>query len=210
MERHPDVGMMGPRIVGPDGRVQRSCMRTPTLWNQLCRALGLDNLMKHSRLFGGYLMKDFQHDELRDVDIINGCFWIVRRTALNDVGMLDPRFWMYADDLDWCRRFRIGDWRVVFFPEAKALHFGAASSEHTPVLCYVEMQRADLQYWRKYHGLLSYCCYFAILFIGHAVRSSMSACIYVAQTSRRSNSSIKLEKHLACLRWLTSRIFAII
>jgi GT2 family glycosyltransferase len=209
MDRSPDVGMLGPKIVGPDGVIQRSCMRTPTLWNQLSRALGLDTLTKQSRLFGGYLMNDFHHDELCDVDIINGCFWMVRRIALNQVGMLDPRFWMYADDLDWCARYRAAGWRVVFFPEAEALHFGGASSEQMPVLCYVEMQHADLQYWQKYHGLISCCCFFAILCIGHAVRSTAFACLYAFRTSGRSRMSVKLKKHLACIRWLTSRAIAI-
>jgi hypothetical protein len=205
MESHPDVGMLGPQIVGVDGLVQRSCMRTPTLWNQFCRATGVDTLTQRSRLFGGYLMKDFGHDALRDVDIINGCFWMVRRTALNVVGPMDPRYWMYADDLDWCLRFHRSGWRVVFFPEAKAVHFGGGSSENAPVFCYVEMQRADLQYWRKYHGMISYGCYFAILYLGHAVRSAAYAAKYAVQASGRSQALLKVKKHFACIRWLMSR-----
>jgi GT2 family glycosyltransferase len=206
MERHPDIGMLGPKIVGPDGCVQRSCMRTPTLWNQLCRALGLDTLTKHSRLFGGYLMKDFKHDELRDVDIINGCFWMVRREALNDVGMMDPQFWMYADDLDWCQRFRLRGWRIVFSPDAEALHFGGGSSDHSPLHCYIEMQRADLQYWEKYHGATSYYCFLFILWVGHSLRACAYLCLYATHASHRTPASQKVEKHLACVRWLVGRI----
>lgn len=203
MEQHPDVGLLGPRIIGPDGATQRSCMRTPTLWNQLCRALALDSLVKRSRLFGGYLMTDFQHDELRDVDVINGCFWMVRRTALNNVGNLDPRFWMYADDLDWSRRFLLAGWKVVFFPYAEAVHYGGGSSQLAPVLCYVEMQRADLQYWRKYHGFVSYCCYWGIMYLAHLLRSAACACIYAVKASYRQQALAKMKRHLACLCWLT-------
>jgi GT2 family glycosyltransferase len=206
MELHPDIGMLGPKIVGPDGRVQRSCMRTPTLWNQLCRALGLDTLTKQSRVFGGYLMKDFKHNELRDVDIINGCFWMVRRNALNNVGLMDPRFWMYADDLDWCQRFRLTGWRVVFFPHAEALHFGGASSDHSPLHCYIEMQRADLQYWAKYHGLASYYVFLSILWVGHALRAGAYLCLCATYASHRTLASQKVERHLACVRWLASRM----
>jgi GT2 family glycosyltransferase len=205
LEEHPDVGMAGPQIVGPDGVVQRSCMRTPTLWNQFCRALALDTLTKRSRLFGGYLMSDFAHDEPRDVDIINGCFWVLRRGALTDVGLMDPRFWMYADDLDWCLRFHIAGWSVVFYPAARAVHYGGGSSRHVPVFCYLQMHRADLQYWRKYHGLPSYCCYWTILLCAHTLRSAAFAVLYVARSSHRSEALIGLKSHLACMHWLSAR-----
>ncbi len=205
MEQHPDVGMLGPRIVGRDGVTQRSCMRMPTLWNQLCRTLGLDSLAKRSRLFGGFLMKDFPHDKLRDVDIINGCFWMVRRAALNNVGNLDPRFWMYADDLDWCRRFHLSGWRIVFFPDAKAVHYGGGSSQQAPVTLYVEMQRANLQYWRKYHGAASCFCYWGLLYVAHILRFAASTCFYVLTASDRQLALAKMRRHLACLHWLVRR-----
>ena len=205
MEQHPDVGMLGPRIVGRDGLTQRSCMRIPTLWNQLCRTLSLDSLAKRSRLFGGFLMKDFPHDKLRDVDIINGCFWMVRRTALNNVGNLDPRFWMYADDLDWCRRFHLSGWRIVFFPRAQVVHYGGGSSQQAPVALYVEMQRANLQYWRKYHGAASYCFYWGLLYLAHILRLVGSTSLYALKAADRQQALAKMRRHLACLRWLVRR-----
>jgi GT2 family glycosyltransferase len=202
MEQNPGVGMVGPKIIGRDGRTQRSCMRTPTLWNQLCRTFGLDTLTKSSRLFGGYLMKDFHFDELREVEIINGCFWMIRRAALESVGNLDQRFWMYGEDLDWCRRFQLCVWKLVFFPDAKAVHYGGISSEQASVRCYVEMQRANLQYWRKYHSVLSCACYFVLLCAAHALRSCIFACAFVLNTSSRTRALMRLQKHLACIRWL--------
>jgi GT2 family glycosyltransferase len=208
MKSNPEVGMLGPKIVGRDGAVQRSCMRRPTLWNQFCRALALDTLTKKSRLFGGYLMKDFEHNELREVDVINGCFWLVRRTALEQVGGMDPQFWMYADDLDWCSRYRRSGWQVVFFPDAEAVHLGGVSSDNAPVFCYVQMQQADLQYWRKYHGVLSYLCFFLILYFGHAIRSAASVVLYALRASNRSRMSLKCRKHFACMQWLTMHMLS--
>jgi len=202
MEQHANVGMVGPKIIGRDGETQRSCMRTPTLWNQLCRTLGLDTLTKSSRLFGGYLMKDFHFDELREVEIINGCFWMIRREALESVGNLDQRFWMYGEDLDWCERFRLAGWKLAFFPDAKAVHFGGISSEQASVRCYVEMQRADLQYWRKYHSVLSYACYFGLLCTAHSLRSFVFACAFALNPSSSARVLMRLRKHLACMRWL--------
>lgn len=204
MEQQPDVGMLGPKIVGADGVVQRSCMRTPTLWNQLCRTLALDNLGAHSRIFGGYLMKDFENNEVRDVDIINGCFWAVRRSALDDVGKLDEGFWMYGEDLDWCQRFRMAGWRIVFYPRVQSVHHGGGSSKNCPLFCYLEMHRADLHYWRKYHRVASYCCYWCLLSFGHIVRSVVLTLMYLARHSARTETLSRLKRHLACLAWLAS------
>jgi GT2 family glycosyltransferase len=204
LSKHPDLGMVAPQIIGSDRIVQRSCMRTPTLWNQLCRALALDCVIKKSRLFGGYLMKDFDHDTTREVDIVNGCFWVVRRDALDDVGLIDPLFWMYADDLDWCHRFHAAGWKIMFHPEARAIHFGGGSSRNTPITSYLQMHRADLQYWRKYHNLLSFCAYWLILLCAQALRSVGYGLIYVLQSSRRNTVLPALKRHVACLQWLAA------
>ena len=148
MEQQPTIGLLGPGMLRPDGRVYRSGMRFPTLWNLLLRALFLDSLFKGSGFFGGYLMKDFQFDRTRDIDVLNGWLWMARREALNQVGSLDDRFFMYAEDVDWCKRFHLAGWRVVFYPEARALHYGGASSKNAPARFLVEKQRANLQYWK--------------------------------------------------------------
>lgn len=206
LKKHSDIGMLGPQIIGADGSVQRSCMRMPSLWNQFCRAAALDVLVKRSRLFGGYLMTDFLHDELRDVDILNGCFWMVTREALSEVGWLDSRFWLYGEDVDWCRRFHQAAWGVVFFPQAQAVHYGGGSSRQASLFCYLQMQRADLQYWHKYHGRASYACYWTILYFAHFLRSVSLSLIYVANASRRNQTLQGLKKHLSCLRWLMSSV----
>ena len=210
MESHVRVGMLGPVILGANGAIQRSCMRRPTLWNQFCRAVGLDSVTSSSRMFGGFLMKDFQFDEIRDVDVINGCFWMVRREALDCVGVLDPQFWMYGDDLDWCERYHLAGWKVTFFPQASAIHYGGGTTENAPIFFYVEMHRANLQYWRKYHNVFSYCCYWLILNIAHGIRSLAFGALYLFKWSDRPQVLSKLKRHAACLLWLiTSKEFPI-
>ena len=202
MNEHEDVGMVGPQILGTDGIVQRSCMREPSLWNQFSRAMALDTLFGQSKLFGGYLMKDFDHAQVREVEILNGCFWMVRREALAGVGGLDDRFWMYSEDVDWCRRFRLAGWRVVFYPDAGAIHHGGGSSRNNPVSSFVQMQHANLLYWRKYHGALSSLCFRAILSIGHFVRCCAFLIAYVAAAARRPELRARLSRHFAAIRHL--------
>jgi GT2 family glycosyltransferase len=202
MDTHREAGMLGPQIIGPDGLVQRSCMREPTFWNQFCRALALDTLAGPSALFGGYLMNDFAHAHLREVPIINGCFWMVRREALLQVGTLDDRFWMYGEDVDWCRRFRCAGWKVVFYPEAKAIHYGGGSSKNSSSSSYIQMQRANLQYWRKYHGATSSLFYWCLLSFGHLLRSLLLSAAYVTASSGRSHLRTRLAQHLSAMHHL--------
>ena len=112
---HPEAGMLGPKMLAQDGEVRRSTMRFPTVWNNFCRAIGLDYLFKGSRSFGGLLMSDFDHSTTAEVEVLNGWFLLVRRRAVQRVGLLDPQFFMYGEDVDWCYRFRQAGEKVVFF-----------------------------------------------------------------------------------------------
>jgi GT2 family glycosyltransferase len=170
MEANRDVGVIGPQMLGANGAVRRSTMRFPTLRNTLSRALGIDRLFLWSRFCKGQLMADFRHDTPSDVEVLNGWFWMVRREALSEVGNLDERFFMYGEDIDWCYRFWKKGWRVLFYPEAKAIHYGGASSNAAPDRFYVEMQKANLQYWRKHHSAPSYCAYYSVVCVQHLLR----------------------------------------
>ena len=124
LSENPGVGMVGPKMLGRNGKVWRSTMRFPTVWNQFCRALGLDVAFKHSQLFGGYLMSDFDHETTTPVEVLNGWFVLVRRSALDRVGLLDPQFFMYGEDVDWCYRFHEAGEKIIFFAESEAIHYG--------------------------------------------------------------------------------------
>ena len=128
MESHADIGILGPRTLNADGTLQKSCFSLPSIWNSLCRVSALDSVFPWSRIFGRRLMTYWAHNEIRNVEALNGCFLLVRRTALEEVGLLDELFFMYGEDLDWCKRFGDCGWGVVYFPEAEAVHFGGASS----------------------------------------------------------------------------------
>ncbi|HET6142771.1 MAG TPA: glycosyltransferase family 2 protein [Candidatus Acidoferrales bacterium] len=202
MEQQPTIGLLGPGMLRTDGRVHRSGMRFPSLWNIFLRALFLDSLFKSTGLFGGFLMKDFHFDQTRDMDVLNGWLWMARRDALHKVGPLDGRFFMYAEDVDWCKRFKLAGWRVVFYPEAKALHYGGASAANARSRFNVEMQRANLQYWKKYHGRISLFLYLMIGCLSYAVRAVGWAAIFLVKKSSRSRANIEMKQYLKCIRWV--------
>jgi GT2 family glycosyltransferase len=203
MLEHSGIGILGPKMLSPDGVVWRSTMRYPTVWNQLCRALGLDVAFKKSRLFGGLLMSDFDHRSTAPVEVLNGWFVLVRRTALDRVGPLDPRFFMYGEDVDWCYRFRQAGEDVVFFAGAEAIHYGGASSANAPVHFYLEMCRANWQYWQKHNGRLSQIAFLLSVVINNSLRVAGSACAYLLAPSNRSQARFKLSRSVACLQWVS-------
>lgn len=206
MESHLDIGMAGPKIIGRDKKVQRSCMEFPTLWNIFCRTFALDIPFQRSKKFGGQMMTYWPHDTERDVDVINGCFWIVRREALEHVGLLDEIFFIYAEDIDWCHRFHDSGWRVVFAPHTEAVHYGGGSSEKAPIRFYLEMQRANYKYWKKYYSMKS-CFFYLILRILHeAFRLAGHAVKAAIQPSRREIILEKVRRSWAGIRWATHEI----
>jgi GT2 family glycosyltransferase len=204
MNEHPRIGLLGPRMLGPGGQAGRSYMSAPTLWRYFCRALALDNIFPGSKFLGGYTMPYFKRDRIAEVDILNGWFWMTRREALDEVGLLDETFFMYGEDIDWCKRFRKAGWGVVYFPEAESIHYGGASSSKAPIRFYVEMQRANLQYWKKHFSRLSQITYLAILFIHQALRLAGYASLLAVKSSR-GDASYKIQRSLACMRWIVQQ-----
>jgi GT2 family glycosyltransferase len=207
LDEHQDVGMLGPRIIGSNGQVQRSCMGYPTLWNSFTRALALDSLFPQSELFGGQLLTFWRHDERRPVKVINGCFWALRRAAVEEVGLLDERFFIYGEDVDWCKRFTDRGWGIVFFPEAEALHYGGASSSNAPVRFYLEMQRAHHQYWAKHRSRPATDGFLLINVLHHAVRLIAEAGAYPFRHRKDlAMARHKIARNAASVKWAVGAI----
>lgn len=201
MQENPHVAMLGPQMLDSNLRVRRSTMRFPTVWNSMCRALGLDRIFKGSRFFGGQMVTDFDHTHTADVEVLNGWFLMVRREALERVGLLDERFFMYGEDIDWCYRFHRAGLRTVFVAEARAVHYGGASSANAPVRFQIEMYRANGQYWRKHHGRIAAVIYFMIIWLHQAVRLVGYVPVLIAG-SRRAEIEFKIKKAWACMTWM--------
>jgi hypothetical protein len=202
IEQSPSIGMLGPKMLGPTGGARRSCMQFPTLWNSLCYSLALDLMFPRLSLFRSFLMRDFKHNETADVEVLNGWFWMIRKQAFDDVGVLDERFFIYGEDVDLCRRFHNGGWRVVFYSEAEAIHYGGASSSNAPLRFYLELQRARLQYWEKHCSRRSRRVFVIVLVIQEIARILGNAAQYPVRGSLRQSLALKIARSLSSIRWL--------
>jgi GT2 family glycosyltransferase len=202
MDKHPNVGMIGPRILNPDHSLQVSCRHFPSLWNNLCQTLWLNVLFPKSRFFSGPFMTYWAHDTIRKVDAIGGMFCMVSRQALDKVGLLDEDFFIYAEDVDWCKRFDKQCYDIMLFSEAQAIHFGGKSSSNAPIRFYIEMQKADLQYWTKHHGKFMATAYKMIILLRHILRAIARMLQYPFCLSQRETIRFKLRRCTACIQWI--------
>jgi GT2 family glycosyltransferase len=194
MDEHPDVGMLGPKILNADLSHQSSCRRFPTLWNNFCTAMGLSRAFRQSRFFSGEHMLYFTGDKTLDVDVLVGCFWVVRRKALDEFGLLDEGFFIYAEDVDWCKRCWKTGWRVVFFPGAEAIHYrGVSTTKKDPVRFAVTQQRSVLRYWKKHHGSLGRFSMACLTLCHLSARSGIDWARYAFQPSRRKDIRVRLQ-----------------
>jgi GT2 family glycosyltransferase len=204
LEGNPGVGNVGPRILNSDMTLQSSCRRFPTFWNNLCSATGLAGAFKTNRLFSGEHMLFFPHDRTLPVDVLVGCFWLLRRKAIEDVGLLDDKFFMYGEDVDWCRRCWKAGWKIVFFPGGEAIHHRGTSSASQPIWSALAQQRSTIQYWSKHHGVLGLVGIKSILFSRHVLRYLFVAVSRFLRASKALESGDRLRVSSACLQALLS------
>jgi GT2 family glycosyltransferase len=129
LDRRPEVGMLGCKLVRPDGTLDHACKRGfPTPLSALAHFAGLTRRAPRSRRLAGYTAGHLGENETGEVDAVNGAMMLVRREALAAVGPLDEDYWLYMEDLDWCYRFWQAGWPVLYWPEVEIVHVKAGSS----------------------------------------------------------------------------------
>jgi hypothetical protein len=192
MRANPRVGATGPRLRYPDGSLQRSCTAFPTLWHELCLMTQLDRLLPKSRLFAGYWYADWQYDKLREVDSIMGACLLVRKRAIEHVGVLDEDYIMYSEEVDWCYRIKQAGWHNYLVPEAGAEHIWGGSTGPVRVEAFVQFFRSRLTFFRKHRGPLSTAMLKVIFGFGGAVRVIAGLPLLLAARLQRRNAHPKL------------------
>ncbi|WP_407118082.1 glycosyltransferase family 2 protein [Bradyrhizobium sp. LMG 9283] len=127
-DRYLDTAVIGCRVLNQDRSLQSTCFMFPSLLNWFLHATYLYQLFPRSRFFGRERMTWWARNDVREVDVVTGCYMLVRRDAIDQVGPLDERFFMYAEETDWCLRFVAKGWKNRFTPEAEIIHLGGGSA----------------------------------------------------------------------------------
>lgn len=149
----PDIGVAAPKVLNPDGSLQYSCRRFPTLWTGLFNRYSLlSKCFPDNRFTSHYLMKDFNHSEIREVDWVSGCCMMIPRIAFESVGGFDERFFLFNEDVDLCKMIAEKGYLVCYHPEATVVHQVIASSGKSPWRIIIKRHQGMSYYYRKHSG----------------------------------------------------------
>jgi GT2 family glycosyltransferase len=148
LDAHPDVGVVGPQLLDPDGGKQNSVHSTPNLATELLPKAALEWLAPWR-----YPSKRYEHSGPILVEAVLGACLMVRREVLDDVGPLPEEYFFFLEETDWCLRIRRAGWKVVHLPEARIVHVhGATSKKLVPAETRIEYHRSLYQFFRAHRG----------------------------------------------------------
>jgi GT2 family glycosyltransferase len=169
-DAHKDTAAIGPCVLNPDRTLQKTCFMFPSLLNMLLGSTYLNKLFPRSKFFGREQMTWWDRNDIREVDVVGGCFMLVRREAIKQVGMLDERFFVYAEETDWCYRFSQAGWKMMFFPDAHIIHIGGKSSEQIAPKMILQLRGSILQFIDKHYSRLEYRLACVLVWLFFALR----------------------------------------
>jgi N-acetylglucosaminyl-diphospho-decaprenol L-rhamnosyltransferase len=155
MESHPACALLGVRLVGRDGVLQPSCRYFPTPWNEFLVRTGLARWFPRTRLVDDMA---WDHASPRECDWVPGCYYLVRKSVVDRVGLFDPRFFLYYEEVDHCRAIKAAGGQVMYCPETTVVHIGGESAKSDSEITAGGRQISALQiesgllYHRKHHG----------------------------------------------------------
>lgn len=165
-DTYPEAAVVGCRVLNPDRTLQPTCFMFPSLLNMLLSSSYLYKVFPNSRFFGRERMSRWARDNVREIDVVTGCFMLIRREAIDQVGVMDERFFMYGEETDWCYRFTQAGWRVVFTPGAEIVHLRGASSRQIKPEMRLQLSGSILLFLKKHRRPLEYRlgCFLVALF----------------------------------------------
>lgn len=207
---HPEIGALGCRLLTSDESIDLRCARRwPTLWSELCDKTGLATRFPASRIFGWYQLGYWDHAHSREVEALSGACLMVRREALEQVGLLDERFYMYGEDIDWCYRIQQVGWKVLYFAGAEVIHVGGGSS--STVKEELDMVALDSRwlFFRKHYGA-PYALAFKAMMLAVTLTKQLFFLIKWSLSTNADTGALlrrKLQLHSRVLEWVFTGVW---
>lgn len=151
MDLCQDTGVLGPQILYPDGKIQLSCRSLPSLKTALfSRYSLLTRLFPNNRLSREYLLSDFDHRQIREVDWVSGSCMMIRAKVFADIGLMGEDFFMYCEDVDFCHRVKTKGWKIVYFPDAQIVHYIGGSNKGAKSKTIIAHHRSMYIFYKKH------------------------------------------------------------
>ena len=192
-DAHPDAAVVGCRVLNPNRTLQRNCFMYPSLLNTFLGATYLYKIFPGSRFFGRERMTWWAFDDVREVETVCGCFSLVRREAIDQVGMMDPTYFVYGDDPDWCYRFQKAGWSNLYTPDGQIIHLGGQSTAQVSAPMTVQLRLSILRFLRKHRGPVVYWigCLLMSMFFLVRIPIWLIVWAFVAKNRRRAQAKLQ-------------------
>ncbi|MHB0999874.1 MAG: glycosyltransferase family 2 protein [Armatimonadota bacterium] len=197
MDLHPDTGITGCKLLNADGSLQRSCSCFPSVKTELFDSLYLSKLFPKSKFFGCYSMNYWNFNDTREVDFAGGSCLIVRREAIEEVGLMDEGYFMYTEEADWCYRMWMQDWKVYFYPGAQIIHLGGQSSKKYGSDILLHLYASRNRFIHKHQGMIMAELHRFAIAIGALLRLGAFSIKHI----RNRNMDEAVRFHLNLLKW---------
>jgi len=187
MDEHPEVGISGCKIMNEDGTLQRACRRSiPTPSVAFFRLTGLSKLFPHSKTMAKYNLTYLDPNKTHEVDAVSGAFLLIRRKVIDDIGLLDERYFMYGEDLDWCLRAKNAGWKVVYCPDAEIIHLKGQCGKRNTMKAGFEFYRSMYLFHKKHFADKCNCFVNLIVYAGILLKALTT--LPIMFLSRRAGS----------------------
>ena len=201
LDAHPQVGIVGPRVLNADGSTQSTRRRFPTLRTAFFESTWLQGYAPR-RLLERYYVQDQPDEGTFEVDWVQGCALMARREVYEQIGGLDEGYVMYSEELDWCKRAKEAGWHVVYLGEARITHYGGQSSAQVPARKHIYFQQSKIRYFRKFHGRAAAWTLRAFLIASYALQLAQEAAKW-ALGHKRPMRAERVRTYARVLRALT-------
>jgi N-acetylglucosaminyl-diphospho-decaprenol L-rhamnosyltransferase len=172
MQANPKSGILGVKLVGRDGTLQPSCRYFPTIWSTFLFRTGLNKLLPCVKMVDDMT---WSHQEVRQCDWVPGCYYLIRKEVIDQVGLFDPRYFLYYEEMDHCLAAKSAGWDVTYYPFSTVVHIGGESAKTDNKISKEGRQVSALQvesellYFRKNFGFLN--------IVGHCILTVLTECI---------------------------------
>lgn len=182
LDENQEIGAVGPRLLNPDGTLQESAYPEPTLVREFWRMFHLDRFYYYAE----YPMDSWSEKEAKEVDVLMGACLLIRRKALDQVGLLDEEFFVYSEEVDLCTRIRNYGWRISWLPTVKVVHLGGQSTQQIQQEMFLQLYQGKIQYFRKHHSAMEVWLYKFVLFLATLVRIVLTPFAYLERSAQKS------------------------
>jgi len=155
-DEHLNAAIVGCRVLNTDRTLQRTCAMYHSLLNMFLSATYLYKVFPRSKFFGREAMTWWDFNDVREVEVVYGCFSLVRREAIDQVGLMDPRYFVFGDDPDWCYRFGKAGWKIMFTPEPEIVHYGGQTTKKKADKFLLQLYGSNLIFMKLHRSRLSF------------------------------------------------------